>query len=162
LADTASAADEPVEEGPQGRSLSLDAAAAVAEPEPPAAAAEPEPESEPESEPEPPAARGNEAALESALESEAVGLQLPRNTRYEELVTICPAQVEELVTTWPGQVRRVDHHLPRTGTRSWSPPALDRYEELVTTCPRQVRGVDHHLPRTGGVGNHLSRTGTRS
>jgi hypothetical protein len=70
----ADAAAEPVVAAPQGRALDLDAAAA-AEPEPPAAAAEPEPESEPNPEPT------NQAALESAVESEGVGQQLPRNTR---------------------------------------------------------------------------------
>ena len=76
--------------GPQARALDLDATAG-AEPEPAAAAAEPEPEAEPK--PELSAGKENQAALESALESEGVGQQLPRNTRYRRYVR----QVDSLV-----------------------------------------------------------------
>ena len=67
--------------GPQARALDLDATAA----------AEPEPEAEPK--PELSAGKENQAALESALESEGVGQQLPRNTRYRRYVR----QVDSLV-----------------------------------------------------------------
>jgi hypothetical protein len=75
LADevTPAAPEQIAAAAPQGRALDLDAVAA--EPEPGVAAAEPEPESEPNPEP------ANQAALESAVESEGVGQQLPRNTR---------------------------------------------------------------------------------